>query len=225
LRILALGSELLQNFKKIHFQKELTKLLAQADENSFVLARMELALTVQCAVLPKHGLPGSSEGVLCMLDVLAPFLTDPEVHEMINDLDEVLGLPRNWTVDALIGARTKGGVSLTHAQVLMLSTELLGAFNAAEFQERLGALCNPGAHSIFVTARADLAMTVQSKVLPKYGIPGNLDGVLIMLDALAPYGSDYTVISVLNAIDKALGQAAGTTLSSLPPFRAHHNHD
>jgi len=216
LRFLALASDLLQGFSKPSFQADLKKLFEDTSGNSFVQRRMELALTVQSEVLPMHGLPGSFEGVLDMLDVMAAFLADPEALQMINNIDEVLGLPRHFTASAITGPPVTKNVSLSRAQVLMMSAELLNAFRASEFQEKLSALCSPGTHSGHVLGRADLAMTVQCEVFPKYGIPGSSDGILIMLESLFPSRGDCTVVSALNAIDEALGQAPGTALSSLP---------
>lgn len=214
--MLAIGAEILQGLKRQEFQEELKKCSAGAGENSSVPGRMELALTVQSDVLPRHGLPGSFEGVLRMLDMLTEVVTDPEVHELLNDIDEMLGLPRNWTANGIVAAKMrKESVSLTRAQVLMLANELLIAFRDAEFQKKLAALCDPGVFSTYVQGRAELAMIVQSKVLPKYGIPGNRDGLLILLDVLEPHKTDATLTLVLNAIDSTLRQASGTTLSCL----------
>jgi len=215
-RILGMGAEMLQGFKRQEFQEELKKLSAGPRGNGSVPGRMELALSVQSEVLLRHGLPGSFEGVLCMLDMLTEVVTDPEVHELLNDIDELLGLPRNWTANEIVAAKLrKESVSLTRDQVLMLANELLIAFRDAKFQKKLAALCKPSGSSTYVQGRAELAMTVQSKVLPKYRIPGNRDGLLMMLDALEPHKTDVTVTSVLNAIDEALKQASGTTLSCL----------
>lgn len=98
-RMVALCSELLHGFRQPSFQSKLKGLLEQTSSSGFVPGRMELALTVQCAVLPKYGLSSSWEGVLEMMEILALFLPDPDVAELASNIDLALGMPEGHSAD------------------------------------------------------------------------------------------------------------------------------
>lgn len=205
-RVIALAGELLQGFLAPDFQKQLKGLLAKSSNYMVVPGRMELALAVQREVLPEYGFPGTIEGIEAMLEAVSPFMVDQEVNNMMIEIDIALGLPRK---------NTDQRVQLSRSQVLALAGELLDGFRMPAFQEVLQSVlksCSP--HNIALE-RTELAMSVQSKVLPKYGFPGNSNGVFLMLDAMSPWASDFTVASVVSAIDESLGLPAGTTISSL----------
>jgi len=105
----------------------------------------------------------------------------------------------------------------TREHVLKLCSDLLQGFSAADFQEALQPILERSKGLKAVPGRTVLALKVQSKVLPKYGLPGTMAGVLLMLDKIAPYAGDWMVVSQLNSIDNKLGLPPGTTVSSLPP--------
>jgi len=102
-------------------------------------------------------------------------------------------------------------------QVLSLCNDLLQGFSNAEFQEALQPILERSKGRKAVPERTLLALKVQGKVLPKYGLPGNMAGVLLMLDKIAPHAGDWMVMSLVNSIDEKLGLPANTTISSLPP--------
>jgi len=221
--MLDLGAELLQAFSAPKFQKELKELLVRGpNKYEVVPGRMELAFKEQRRILPKYGFAPTFEGVEDMLEAISPFLVDKDVKNMVNDIDICLGLPHNSTAKTVLGQTPEeesegektAGANVTRAHILMMASELLDAFQAPGFQAVLKCSmqgCSTP-HS-FAMERTSLAMSVQSVVLPKYGFPGTSEGVTMMLDAIAPYATDWMVAFALNDIDESLGQESGTTLS------------
>mmetsp|Transcript_24596 Transcript_24596/g.69121 ORF Transcript_24596/g.69121 Transcript_24596/m.69121 type:complete len:317 (+) Transcript_24596:117-1067(+) len=105
--------------------------------------------------------------------------------------------------------------TLTREQALALCAELLAGFSAAGFQAQLRALPGrPGAHG-YVPGRSELALTVQGRVLPRYGFPGTTAGVQAMLDAVAPFLGDTVVSMLVGEIDEKLGLPRQTTATAL----------
>merc|ERR1719327_460039 len=87
--------ELLEGFSTPDFTRKMQGLMKGHEVLLRVPGRSELALTVQSQVLPKYGIPGSSEGVLMMVNAMKPFLNDPTVLELTAAMDAKLGLPNN----------------------------------------------------------------------------------------------------------------------------------
>lgn len=226
-QVLDLLGELLQTVSKPSLQKEF-QALSRDDE-----ASKDLVLKVQSEVLPKHGFPGTPFGSMLMLDAIAPFIDDYLVCHLASEIDEKIGLPKGSTASMCKGKLASDKPTqakltedfetpaqpskLTRQQVLTLCNELLKGFLAPDFQEALQLLMKKGNNNAGGSERAVLALTVQSKVLPKYGIPGTNLGVLSMLDEVAPHSSDWLVARLINSIDEALGLRVGTTLSSVAP--------
>lgn len=99
----------------------------------------------------------------------------------------------------------KGSVRLTRKQILLMANELLEGFSTPKFQEKLHELLGNRRNKRDVPGRMELALTVQSKVLPKYGMPGTWEGVVMMMDAVAPHMGDWMVQHMLWMIDDKLG--------------------
>lgn len=240
--VLALCHELLTGFSAPDFQEELQKLRAKAPNDMQVAGRMELALTAQKKIIPKYGFPATAEGVEAMRDAICPYLMDYMVKMVVDDIDRKLGLPPNSTAKAAKGPQTarfeterersvsdesvmtnssmnseNKDTEFSRQQVLSLCNDLLQGFSNAEFQEALQPILERSKGRKAIPERTLLALKVQGKVLPKYGLPGNMAGVLLMLDKIAPHAGDWMVMSLVNSIDEKLGLPANTTLSSLPP--------
>lgn len=219
-QILVLLGDLLEGFSAEEFQQELQQLPKEEDSAE----RKELVLKVQSKVLPKHNLPGSKFGVMLMLDALTPYIDDFLVKYLVQDMDEKRGLPKDTTANMCKGrlvdvkpARAESPAPdsrLSRQQALSLCGDLLNGFNAPDFQKALQVHLRSGKSNTCVPQRTVLALSVQSKVLPKYGLPGNMEGVLQMLDEIAPYEGDWMIAKLVNSIDEALGLPVETTLTS-----------
>lgn len=221
-QVLELLGELLQRISGADFQRELQQLPRGHP------GRKELVLKVQSQVLPKHGLPGTRFGHMLMLDAITPVIGDFLVGYLVAEMDDKLGLPRDTTANLCQGRSVGDGLHkgkraaspeaaprLTRRQVLTLCNELLEGFLAPDFQEALQALLKSSRNNMEVPGRSELAMKVQSRVLPKYGLPGTTPGVILMLDEVAPYAGDWLVAAAVNSVDESLGMPAATTLKSL----------
>jgi hypothetical protein len=237
-QVLELLGELLKSFSSHCFQSELKQLLAEnhTGNDLEVPGRRDLVMKVQNKVLPKYGLPGTSYGAMLMLDSFTPFLDDFLVNYLIADMDDKLGLPKDTTASMCRGSFTKAAdkqeprkpvveepckeQKLTREQVLALANELLDGFRVKEFQEELQSLVKGCSKAELRPRRAELALKVQSKVLPKYGFAGTTLGVMQMLEAFAPHAGDWMVSRLVSQIDEKLGLPAETTLTTLYSFSA-----
>mmetsp|Transcript_123895 Transcript_123895/g.231856 ORF Transcript_123895/g.231856 Transcript_123895/m.231856 type:complete len:372 (-) Transcript_123895:272-1387(-) len=200
-QVLSLGAELLQGFSTTDFQTKLQELLRNRDSTGDVPGRMELALTVQSKVLPKYGIPGTFEGVAMMLDAVSPFMDDYMVQQVRWAIDEKLGM----NIPPLEESSLTLNNEMTKETFLPMATELLDGFSTVDFQIQMQELLRNSSSTTDVPGRMELALTVQSKVLPKYGIPGTFEGVAMMLDAVSPFMDDYMVQQMHWAIDEKLG--------------------
>jgi hypothetical protein len=225
--VLALLGELQDAFQSQDFQEQLQPLLKDPEDPQAEFAREELALSVQSKILPEYGLPGTMEGVSLMLEECAPFVGDWMVRHLVEKIDETLGEPAGATLERMsylssmsssgVGMSITTPVALTRTQLLDLAGELLDAFSSPNFQERL----QPLLASKLYSARVELALTVQSRILPKYGLAGNSGGVFRMLEQIVPCTGDWMVRHVVDKIDVALGDAEGTTLEKVAHLQCH----
>lgn len=214
-QVLSLLRELLESFSTPEFQEAMQSMTS----NSAHPGHMQLALKVQRRVLPKYRLPGTSDGVLMMLTEVAPFLGNWMVGYLIEKIDETLGLPEGTSRSACIDLQNldEGDklasedvsshlhASLSRMQVISMASELLDGFSSEGFQQELQELLRKKRSAREVPGRMELALTVQSKVLPKYGFPGTFHGVIMMLDAISPFMDDWMVQHLLYSIDVKLG--------------------
>lgn len=99
-QILSLCAELLDGFSTSEFQEDLRSLLGIAGNKRFVPGRVLACLRIQEKILPKYGLPGSELGVTQMVAMIAPFISDWWVRNLVEAIDEKLGLPRDTTANA-----------------------------------------------------------------------------------------------------------------------------
>jgi len=66
----------------------------------------------------------------------------------------------------------------------------------------------------------ELALTVQRKVLPKYGFPGTLAGVEAMRKAICPFLVDWMVRKVVDEMDKIIGLPRTSTENAAKGLRS-----
>lgn len=94
-------------------------------------------------------------------------------------------------------------------RAIALQRELLEGFEAPSFQRSLRELMakkgsfQSQAH--FAKERQQLFLTVQSKVLPKYGFEGSQPGVLKMMGAMGPFVGEKEFMELAREINAALG--------------------
>mmetsp|Transcript_157815 Transcript_157815/g.273918 ORF Transcript_157815/g.273918 Transcript_157815/m.273918 type:complete len:600 (+) Transcript_157815:124-1923(+) len=230
-QVFAMGKELLDGFSTPDFQLKLQELFRDngvADNvcASHVVGRSELALTVQSRVLPKYGIPGTSEGVTTMREAVLPFMDDWMLKQLQWLIDLKLGYTNvetsigkalsSYSGNALPTARVL--VNLSRDEVLSMTKELLSGFSALEFQLKLQELFQNSSGGHDVPGRMDLALTVQSKVLPKYGIAGTYEGAVAMLEAISPFMDDHMLGQTLVAVDVKLGMVDETFTDALKRF-------
>merc|ERR1712113_368543 len=81
---------------------------------------------------------------------------------------------------------------LTREQAFSLQEELGKGFADDEFQRKLTELekTHGRQSNIFLRERQQLALTVQSSVLPKYGFEGNSKGVMNMMQSFRAFDTD-----------------------------------
>lgn len=207
---LELLGDLLEAFSDAAFQREIKELPKEECK--------DLVLKVQSQVLPKYNLPGDSFGAMLMLDAITPFIDNNLVSYLVSEMDDKIGLAKGTTASICKGSLVSSEstkdeslqkTNLDRHQALTLCSELLKGFSEPEFQAALQTIKINGPE------RALLAMSVQSKVLPRFGFPGSTVGVVQMLDAITPHAGDWMVATLVNSIDEKLGLPANTTLSSL----------
>lgn len=108
--------------------------------------------------------------------------------------------------------------TLTREQIMALCAELLAGFSTTDFQEQMQALLKRKSVHGYVPGRSELALTVQSRILPRYGLPGTAAGVNMMLEVVAPFLGDTMVNMLLDEIDEKLGLPRKTTANTMCIF-------
>lgn len=99
---------------------------------------------------------------------------------------------------------------MSQARVLALLDELLVGFSSKSFQNKLGKLSKVPTESVSkdglvsLDGRAQLALTVQQEVLPRYGLTGDEQGVLEMKSAVRGFMDDPLVAEKSKAIREKL---------------------
>mmetsp|Transcript_41760 Transcript_41760/g.76879 ORF Transcript_41760/g.76879 Transcript_41760/m.76879 type:complete len:678 (+) Transcript_41760:92-2125(+) len=197
--------ELLEGYSTPDFQEQLQTLIrkksnlvsvrALQKSPQYIPGRSKLALTVQKQVLPRYGHTGTFEWEKVMREAISPYKDDWMLQEMLFAIDVQLGKSSETTLDWLLGyvrknSKSEVQVSLSRVEVLSIAKELMQSFSSFDFQMQLQDFLSSGASAHDMPGRMELALTVHSKVLPKYGLPGTYEGVAIMLEAMLPYTAD-----------------------------------
>mmetsp|Transcript_137694 Transcript_137694/g.242778 ORF Transcript_137694/g.242778 Transcript_137694/m.242778 type:complete len:686 (+) Transcript_137694:106-2163(+) len=200
--------ELLEGYSTPDFQEQLQTLIrkksnlvsvrALQKSPQYIPGRSKLALTVQKQVLPRYGHTGTFEWEKVMREAISPFQGDWMLQEMLWAIDVQLAKNTETTLEWLLGflrkhAKSAVQVSLTKVEMLSVTKELLEGFSRCDFQEKVEEFLSKDESAYDMPGRMELALTVQSEVLPKYGIPGTHEGVAIMLEAMLPYTDDEKV--------------------------------
>lgn len=192
-RAVALLRELLAAYSQPDFQCKLNHL-----HRTFTPCSEQFgnALTVHSQkvlseILPRYNFTATKDGSLNMLLALSPHLLHPDVQVLAAAVDE-----------ALYGFENSS-FPLKKREVLSLLRELLGHFSLPQFQLQV---CKHQIDAKLQTTNiSDLAMTVQCKVLPRYGFDANRRGVHAMLTYCGHYAFDPEVARHIEAINVKLG--------------------
>jgi len=223
-RALDLQSELLQQYSSPRFQTQLNAIHRTYSPSSkaFGHSLQKLLLEVYEEVLPRFGFATDEDGLLDFTMEMGLHWGNPEVQVLAGAIDDTLyGSEQAKTSDAGSESRTR---RLRRPKVLRLMREQVEAFGRPAFQKRVQALreamCSGREKEDFLhlSGRKDLAMIVQKKLLPKYGLPPTDFGVHSMFLQCAHYIMDPEVARLTIAINRLLGMersAAKTYVSKL----------
>mmetsp|Transcript_49967 Transcript_49967/g.87956 ORF Transcript_49967/g.87956 Transcript_49967/m.87956 type:complete len:614 (+) Transcript_49967:105-1946(+) len=200
-------SELLEGYSTVDFQLQLQKLKSSKSgvkvvgmrttrqTPTHIPGRSKLELQVQSQVLPKYGIPGTYDGDKAMRAAISPLKDDWMLQSMLWAMDVQLGKNFQTNLGWLLSfLRTHGQsavqVCLTKVEVLSIAKELMEGFSSSDFQDKVQEFVGKEESAHDMPGRMELALSVQSKVLPRYGIQGTSEGVAVMLEAMLPYTGD-----------------------------------
>jgi hypothetical protein len=192
-RAVALLRELLAAYSQPDFQCKLNHLHRTFTPYSeqFGNALTEHTQKVLSEILPRYNFTATRDGALNMLLALSPHLLHPDVQVLAAAVDE-----------ALYGLENSSS-PLKKRKVLSLLRELLGNFSLPQFQMQV---CKRQTDATSQMSNiSDLAMTVQCKVLPRYGLDAGRRGVHAMLTYCGHYAFDPEVARHIEAINIKLG--------------------
>jgi len=101
----------------------------------------------------------------------------------------------------------KGEPTLTRDQALAVQRELRAGFQEELFQRQLVVLheAYDPRSADFAKARQKLTLSVQEKVLPKFGFEGTLSGVYKLMGALGPWVEDREFVIMGIEVNEILG--------------------
>mmetsp|Transcript_161251 Transcript_161251/g.309758 ORF Transcript_161251/g.309758 Transcript_161251/m.309758 type:complete len:672 (+) Transcript_161251:78-2093(+) len=176
--LLSICEDIMESLRAPECQEKLQNLqnLLKADD---VKSRLRIALLEQSRVVgTKYNIKGM-DNIFLLLD------PNSDAEQVKKDLHNVLGLPEKTPVDQLMSL----SLALTKHEVLSITTQLVEGFSTPDFQKELQFLSADD-----LAGRKKLALTVQERILPKFGIPGTPDGVEFLLSAIEPYMDDWTLL-------------------------------
>lgn len=201
---LALQRELLCRYSKRKFQRELSRVYAEHDPQSFAYCEefSTLLRSVRADVLPKYGLPGGHKGDVALALALGEHQGDNEVQAVTALIDD-----RLYSGEAPMVKDSEG---LTKKSILSLCREQIAAFRQAGFQRKLGYLKAAGRaskrHGFFeLEGRDKLAAAEQASILKKHGLPADRRGAHSLLQQLAQHVMDPQVAACAEAANALLG--------------------
>lgn len=192
---LELFNELLVAYSAPQIQAELNRLRRNYDRNEqqFGVQLKTLMCQVESIVLPRHGFEVSALGTAAMLSALGPVLADQDVQVLAAAVDE-----------AIYGSEVSHHTRLTKRQALKMLREQLGAFSSDEFQAKVRSTVKNGGKDEQSLLRAQLTLSVQCKILPRFGFEADRRGVQTMLAECAIYAMDPQVARLADAINQRL---------------------
>mmetsp|Transcript_63016 Transcript_63016/g.117889 ORF Transcript_63016/g.117889 Transcript_63016/m.117889 type:complete len:399 (-) Transcript_63016:135-1331(-) len=217
-RALAVQAELLGAFSAPGFQKKLTELSRkhqfQRCDKETKAELDELLLKEQLEIIPRYGYKGTKDGLKDFEAEMMKFGNDADIFVNSMAIEEALfpysQTGRKYPVE-------KGGMSRTGSKpttaftVAKLLRKQLTAFSSPSFQHAILSLkrsadvqqaCEGYYH---LQGRAELALTVQRRILPQYGFQGSRAGVLDMVSHCSHFIADPEVAQLFDDINLKLG--------------------
>jgi len=153
----------------------------------------------------------------CIAPLTAALLTTLEAEASKNNGRERLARsPQSVATDDDVSTVCSRSMAVvwTKKRVLSLCFDLLQGFCAPDFQQSLKKLLAKAPNDLQVVGRMELALTVQSVVLPKYGFSGTIAGVEAMREAICPFLVDWMIKKQVDEIDKILGLPPNSTVKA-----------
>lgn len=206
---LALQNDLLENCTTLEVQNELNKVWRQHKPESLQAdkASVEVFYSVLTEVIPKHGFLASEVGIEAMTDAFRPLLLDLDVQVLWRLIDTAMSPLACGRHMPKPGA---GSRERTKLDVIHVLRALLETFSTQEFQNQVLALkeashvddCD---HWFHLAGRAELALSVQRHILPKYGFEGTCKGVHVLISYVTRHIMDVEVWGLYNAVNEKLG--------------------
>jgi len=211
-RAVALQCELLAAFTAARFQKKLHELAREYSDDKDPAYRAgvrKLVRKEQRQIIPSYGFDASEAGVEQMLQAFESFKEDPDVY--VNSLSIKEALLQIKPSSPRLGDRFNRQVVAVDCKdfVIQLLRSQLVAFSHPAFQKSVRALklkatdVEEGFYHL--PGRAQLAMTVQRLILPRFGFSATREGVQSMIVHCAQYASEPEVALLFDGINSRLG--------------------
>jgi len=231
-RALALQQELLGEFVSPSFQKALHELARIHNDpkgcsREFASGFRKLVRNRQVEVIPRYGFEPSEEGVEMMLRSFTLFHGDPDIY--INEVAIKEALSLEVTASKANSETCVCAKPATKERVLELLRVQLREFSKAIFQQKLNDLKqsydtasgrlwkknfidpelpveDPDGY-YHLPGRAELALRVQKRILPRFGFEGTKDGVKDMICHCASYLEESDVAHLFDSLNMKLGMS------------------
>lgn len=208
-----------------------------------ILAMSNVTLgEVKCALVSKTGVDEHAQGQLSAVpknvDQKVPVLDAHPIGEVrelvISGVAELLEKPFCRSPDAVAKVQQERppapvkavgkappSLSFTLKEALTIQKDLFDGFSAAWFEQKLRLLQEripeKERSPKYVAERQQLALLVQSRVLPRYGFTGDRSGVMGMVEAFDPFLEVEDVQNGGKVLEQLLRGACTKTLGVLPP--------
>lgn len=222
---LALQNELLAAYTSARFQKKLQAMARQqgvaksgVHEPEFQEALKSLLRKPQMEIISRYGFRASREGIEEMQLELRLLEEDGDIYVNRVAIEEALLGPFE---DLTQEVEPHSGQPSTKQGVYLLLRSLFLGFSEAWFQEALvklqlkkdkaesrNAQARPDPDGYFhLPGRAELALEVHQKILPRFGFDATKEGVSDMIRHCAGFLQDPEVANLFDAINRKLGMS------------------
>jgi len=215
-RALALQTELLASFSAPSFQKKLCELSRKqlADETGMGSedALRHLMNEEQMETIARYGFDASKQGVEDALSALDKLRDDPDVFVNAFAIEEALLTYAQGNLLAKKAVGHIGNKPNTKFTVARLLRKQLAAFSTPSFQHAIDRLkkkadsdhANVDGH-FHLAGRAELAFSVQRRILPSFGFQPSRSGVLEMVRHCTMFLDDEEIGGLWDDINAKLG--------------------
>lgn len=221
-RAIDLETELLEQYSSVRFQTQLNTIHRTYSPSSKAFGKrlQEILLEVYEEVLPRFGFTADDDGLVDFTMEMGPHWGVPEVQVLAGAIDAALYGVEEVQEEALRDQAAwedeeseeeeQSKRHLNRQEVLRLLREQVTTFGRPSFQKRVEALKeamgnNGKDGSLHQSGRRDLAMIVQKRILPKYGLPPTDFGAHSMFLQCMRFIMDPEVARLTIVINKLLG--------------------